>query len=172
MATKLLLLLFLFFCTNFNPFSLVRPAILMFYLEHMTLRFVSVLFFLVFFVAWITKGGLQICHWSSRRILDNQWTRYSLVFNYVWFRFILPDKVLRRSMRRIRHRYTGHRWNYTVHNLNGTTNMWLGSQGTPECCQDDANCDETHLSLRMMFEVQKCLMFSSQGQLSVKANVK
>lgn len=50
--------------------------------------------------------------------------------------------------------------------------MWLGSQGTPECCQDDANGDETHLRLRMMFEVQKCLMFSSQGQLSMKANVK
>ena len=50
--------------------------------------------------------------------------------------------------------------------------MWLGSQGTPECCQDDPNCDETHLSLRMMFEVQQCLMFSSQGQLSMKVNVK
>lgn len=48
----------------------------------------------------------------------------------------------------------------TVLDLNRTTNMWLGSQGIPECCQDDVNYDETHLSVRIMFEVQEGLMLS------------
>ena len=60
----------------------------------------------------------------------------------------------------------------TVHNLNRTTNMWLGSQGIPECCQDDVNYDETKLTVRMMFEVQEGLMFSDQVQLYMKTNVK
>lgn len=60
----------------------------------------------------------------------------------------------------------------TVHNLNRTTNMWLDSQGIPECCQDDVNYDETHQSVRMMFEVQEGLMFSDQVQLYMKTNVK
>ena len=49
--------------------------------------------------------------------------------------------------------------------------MWLGSQGIPECCQD-VNYDETNLTVRMMFEVQECLMFSDQVQLYMKTNVK
>ena len=60
----------------------------------------------------------------------------------------------------------------TVHNLNRTTNMWLGSQGIPECCQDDVNYDETHLSVRVMFEFQEGLMRSGQVQLYMKTNVK
>ena len=48
----------------------------------------------------------------------------------------------------------------TVLDLNRTTNMWLGSQGIPECCQDDVNYDETHLSVRIMFEVQEGVMLS------------
>ena len=37
-----------FFAQTFILFFLVHPAIVMFYLEHMTLSFVSVIFFLVF----------------------------------------------------------------------------------------------------------------------------
>ena len=48
----------------------------------------------------------------------------------------------------------------TVLDLNRTTNMWLGSQGIPECCQDDVNYDETRLIVRIMFEVQEGLMLS------------
>lgn len=60
----------------------------------------------------------------------------------------------------------------TVHNLNRTTNMWLGYQGIPECCQGDVNYGETHLSVRVMFEVQEGLMRSGQVQLYMKTNVK
>lgn len=50
--------------------------------------------------------------------------------------------------------------------------MWLGYQGIPECCQGDVNYGETHLSVRVMFEVQEGLMRSGQVQLYMKTNVK